>query len=46
MNPLHPNIIISKGADKENFSHNQELLQLVIVFSILMTLLFDSEVIL
>ena len=52
-NPLHLNVnyayspycslYISKGADKENLSNNQEL---VIISFILMTLMFHSGVIL
>ena len=37
---------ISHDADKENSSNDQELLQLVIILFILMTLMFDSGVIL
>ena len=37
---------ISKEADKENFFHNQELLKMVIISSILTTFMFDSGVIL
>ena len=37
---------ISKEADKENLFHNQELLKMVIISSILMTFMFDSGVIL
>ena len=32
---------ISKKADKENLCNSQELLQLVIIFSILITFIFD-----
>ena len=42
----HCSLYISKGADKENLSINQKLLQLVIIYFILGTLLFDSGVIL
>ena len=37
---------ISKEADKENLFHNQELLKMVIISSILTTFMFDSGVIL
>ena len=37
---------ISYGASKENLFENQEFLKLVIIFFILMTLKFDSGVIL
>ena len=37
---------ISYGTNKDNSFENQELLQLVIIFPILMTLLFHSEVLL
>ena len=39
-------LYFSSGANKENLFENQELLQLVIIFPILMTLLFHSEVLL
>ena len=38
-------LYISKGADKENFSNNQDLLYLVIISFILMALICDSGVI-
>ena len=37
---------ISKEVDKENLFHNQELLKMVIISSILTTFMFDSGVIL
>ena len=39
-------LYFSSGANKENLFENQELLQLMIIFPILMTLLFHSEVLL
>ena len=39
-------LYISLGADKENLINNLELLSMVIISYILMTLLFDSELIL
>ena len=54
INPLHPNInmhILHNASihflktDKENLSKNQELYRLVITSLILVTLLFDSGVI-
>ena len=57
LNSLHPNIsmhilhtglftLFSKCACKENLFSNQEVLQLIIISFILMTLMFDSWVIL
>ena len=52
LNHLHPNISMhilhtvlctfpkAKGADKDNLLKNQELLQLVVIYLILMTLMF------
>ena len=37
---------ISKEADKKNLFHNQELLKMVIISSVLTTFMFDSGVIL
>ena len=39
-------LYIFQGANKENVSHNQELLELVIISFILVTLMFDLGVIL
>ena len=43
---LYSSLYISLGADKENLINNLELLSMVIISYILMTLLFDSELIL
>ena len=43
---LYSSLYISLGADKENLINNLELLWMVIISYILMTLLFDSELIL
>ena len=43
---LYSSLYISWGADKENLINNLELLSMVIISYILMTLLFDSELIL
>ena len=42
---LYCSLYISKEANKENLFNNQELLQFVIISSILMTFMFDSGVI-
>ena len=42
----YSSLYISLGADKENLINNLELLSMVIISYILMTLLFDSELIL
>ena len=52
VNPLHPNIGINIihtapcGTDTMNLLNRKEFLLFVIIFNILMTLLFDSEVLL
>ena len=43
---LYSSLYIFLGADKENLINNLELLSMVIISYILMTLLFDSELIL
>ena len=43
---LYSSLYVSLGADKENLINNLELLSMVIISYILMTLLFDSELIL
>ena len=46
MHILHTILYISKGADEENLFNNQEFHELVIISFILMTLMFESGVIL
>ena len=46
MHIIHAVLYVSSGADNENFFNNQKLLKLVIIFSLLVTLMRDSGVIL